>query len=374
MVKPLSKHRKISLILVLLAGLVLMGQSGGGTTIYLPFITKTTPPLAATSYYIQNADPSRLNALGCDLGVADMARPGSQDNLVILDFGKMWTYEVGGNLEYGVRLFADDLGIRRNLTLNQLKEAAQEFAKGYWNCTDLDKKSHLTLGVGTNNYDHFNSGNTNQDNLRTLAGDFGRNWAKIINDLNEWAVQQGYGSQVTFTGAIDIEWAGAEEDGIYYWNTPFVTLGWVNEFTANSHDTSIFFNYGACVGCPVTVEPSWYYTDQMPWSQNDVWYVSWGALSAYAVPEIYRNDGYLARQWAAISQYGQTYLKTSRIVFSGVMTQWGACQQRGGSDPTCATLDNTPEEGWYQLVNALIAINDPTPYPRWSTDIRWQIK
>jgi len=147
----------------------------------------------------------------------------------------------------------------------------------------------------------------------------------------------------------------------------------VNEFNNKAVDSSIYFNYGACVGCPTSVDLSWYYTAQMPWTQDHVWYVSWGAPPAYAVPEIYRNDGYLARQWAAVSQYGSLY-QTSRIVFSGVMTQWGACQQRAGSDPTCETLDNTPEEGWYQMVGALQTINDPTPYPRWSTDIRWQIK
>lgn len=372
MVNQKTNLRRTFVVLTLLASLLSMGQSASGNNVYLPLIMKTTPPLAAVSYYIQDGDPAKLYDLGCALGDRDRIEPGTQDNLVILDFGKMWTYEENNQPVYGVRLFSKD-GTRQNISLIQMREVAKQFAYGYWYCTKEDLTSHLTLGVGTNNYDHFNTLNLEPDNLKTLAGDFGRNWAYIINDLNTWAVEVGYSPQVTFAGAIDIEW-GMDPDGTYTWNTPYVTRGWVDEFSLKAKDNSIYFNYGACVGCPTTVDPSWYYTVPMPWSQDHVWYVSWGAPPAFSVPEIYRNDGYLARQWAAVSLYGSTYLKTSRIVFSGVMTQAGACSQRADSDPSCETLDNTPAEGWYQMVAALQAINDPTPYPRWSTDIRWQIK
>jgi hypothetical protein len=73
-----------------------------------------------------------------------------------------------------------------------------------------------------------------------------------------------------------------------------------------------------------------------------------------------------------VSKYGSLY-DISRIVFSGVMTQMQACQQRGGEE--CKTLDNTPVEGWGQLVDAVNA--DPltvSPLPVWSTDIKWQFK
>lgn len=368
------KYRIPLLVLIIVTGLLLQGQSGTpGNTIYLPIIQKTTPPLYATSYYIQNADPARMYNLGCDLGFRDAALPGKQDSLIILDFGKMWIYKVGEDNVYGVRLFSDGTN-RYNISFAELKEAAKWVARGYWECSDDDNESQLTLGIGTNNYDSFNTSYTTQENLRGLAKDFGRNWANMIDDLNATKMAEGYGGQVTFAGAIDIEW-GQDYDGVYRWNTPYVTRGWVDEFNAYNNDTSIYFNYGACIGCPITVSPSWKYSAVMPWTQEDVWYVSWGAQPAYVVPEIYRNDGYLALQWAAISKYGITQYKVSRIVFSGVMTQMQACVQRGGSDPTCEVLDNTPEEGWYQLVYALNADPDTvSPYPRWSTDIRWQIK
>ena len=121
--------------------------------------------------------------------------------------------------------------------------------------------------------------------------------------------------------------------GDYYWHSPSVVRGWVDEFNQWDNNTSIFFNYGACVGCPTVISPSWVFTPGPPWTQEHVWYVSWGAQPAFAIPEIYSNNGVLARQWAAVSKYGSLY-KASRIIFTGAMTQMQACQQRASSDPS----------------------------------------
>lgn len=361
------------MVITILASLLLQGQSiTSGTTIYFPLVFKNAPNASyATSYYIQNADPAFLYQFGCELGMRDASIPGQQDSLVILDFGKMWIFDEGGQSIYGVRLFTDDKGVRRNISFEAVKNAAKGFATGYWQCSGSDRTSQLTLGIGTNNYDHFNSTHLTQDNLRGLAMDFGRNWAKMINDLDAWGMNQGYTSQILFTGAIDIEW-GLDNDNVYRWNTPFVTRGWVDAFDTNDLNKSIFFNYGACVGCPTVPNLSWKYSTAMPWTQADVWYVSWGSKPAFAVPEIYRNDGTLARQWAAVSKYGALY-QASRIVFSGVMTQMQACQQPSHRDGSCDTLDNTPAEGWSQLVDAInMDAYTVSPNPRWSTDIKWQ--
>jgi len=61
------------------------------------------------------------------------------------------------------------------------------------------------------------------------------------------------------------------------------------------------------------------------------------------------------------------------MTFPGAMTQYQSCQQRVSSE--CATLDNTPDEGWSQLYYWLN--QDPRtaqPVLRWVTDIRWQIR
>jgi hypothetical protein len=96
---------------------------------------------------------------------------------------------------------------------------------------------------------------------------------------------------------------------------------------------------------------------------------------AQAVPEIYLSTGANARQWQTLSKYS-ALKKGSRIDFSGVMTQYGACQQRGG----CTFSDgsdmmNTPEEGLSQLWT--YTFNDAATRMsgiRWMTDIRYWVK
>lgn len=371
-----SRLKKIWVALFVLSAVFLQGQSNPtGTTFYFPmmFNNWSPAPLYATSYYIQNGDPTLMYDLGCKLGTRDAAMPGKQDSLVILDFAQMWVE----NSQYGALGFEDpyQTGVWHFRNYAQLQESAQFFAKGYWVCSGNDNESQLTLGVGTNSYGFFNQTDRTEGNLKVLAADFGRNWAYMINNLNTWAMQNGYRSQVLFTGAIDIEWsASRNQDGLLYWQSSGIVKSWVDAFNTRDNDTSIFFNYGACVGCPTIPDPTWKYISTSYWTQADVWEVSWGSQPAFAVPEIYSNNGTLAEQWAAVSKYGALY-KASRIVFSGVMTQMQACQQRAGSDSSCASLDNTPEEGWNQLVYAINSdVYTVSPSPRWTTDIRWQFK
>ena len=86
----------------------------------------------------------------------------------------------------------------------------------------------------------FNQTNLNQNNLRGLAEDFGRNWAGMVNRTNGWALSSGFSQQILFTGAIDIEW-GQDSDGVYRWNTPYVTRGWTDAFDGNDNGTSVYF-------------------------------------------------------------------------------------------------------------------------------------
>jgi hypothetical protein len=370
---PRNRLKGIPVVLLYIASVFLQSQ-----TYYFPLVFKNwPPPLYSTSVYIQNPDPAKMYDLGCALGTRDAATAGKQDSLVILDFGKMWIFDnAQGQKTIGVRTFSDPLNgyYRHNLSIAELEFRAQQYALGYWVCSANDKVSHLTLGIGTNSFDFFGQTNLAQENLRGIMTDFGRNWAAMVSRLNSWATIRGLGSQVFFTGAIDIEWAGPDKDDhLYYWHSPYVVRGWTDAFDANDgNGSAIYFNYGACVGCPIEPSPSWVYTPALPWRQEDIWYVSWGVQPGFALPEIYRNDGYLARQWAAVSKYGALY-KGSRIIFTGAMTQMVACQQRGGNE--CETLDNTPAEGWGQLVDAVNAETyTEQPYPQFSTDIRWQFK
>jgi hypothetical protein len=353
------------------------------SVLFLPFITRYELPPAppyATSIYIQNPTTSEFYNLGCAQGLRDQNLPGQQDNLVVLAFGRMW--KVGN--EYYLRTYSNpDTGLPTNLTFAQVENLAREYLRGYLSCSD--GVSLLALGIGSNNYNDMNIDDDkdkfspNQNLLRQTAYAFGQRFADTTYNLNEWIRTSGYASRLWVMGALDIEWAGRESDGRYWWNTPYVTRGWVEGFDANSRGRELYLNYGACVGCPITPSRTWVFTTRqddnrvvMNWTQSDVYYVSWEAAPALPLPEIYRNDGYLARQWQAVSLFGALY-RGGKMTFAGVMTQYQACQQRNTAE--CATLDNTPQEGWEQLYYWLN--QDPRTAQqvlRWVTDIRWQIR
>ncbi|MFZ6018108.1 MAG: hypothetical protein ACOYXO_00745 [Chloroflexota bacterium] len=351
--------------------------------LFLPLVARydlPPAPLYATSIYIQNPTGSELYNLGCAQGLRDQNLPGQQDNLVVLAFGKMW--KVGS--QYTLRTYTNpNTGTRTNLTFAEVENLARQYLLGYLSCSD--GISLLALGIGSNNYDDMNIDNDvnkmspDQGTLRQTAYAFGQRFADTTYNLNEWILASGYASRLWVMGALDIEWAGRESDGRYWWNTPYVTGGWVEGFNANSRGRELYLNYGACVGCPITPRLDWVFSTTrdannvvMDWSQGDVYYVSWGAPPALPLPEIYRNDGYLACQWQAVSLYGALY-KSGKMTFAGAMTQYQSCQQRPSAE--CATLDNTPDEGWSQLYYWLN--QDPRTAQqvlRWVTDIRWQIK
>jgi len=333
---------------------------------FLPFILKELPeaPEYVTSYYIQDESGGAIYNLGCALGVRDANLDGKQDSLVILNFGQMWINDSG---VYGVGSFNPYWHF---VPLSTVEAAVKQYVIGYWNCSQNDTESQVTLGIGTNNFGGMKEDNPNQTTRYNRMYTAGQKWGDMVTRVNQWAVSQGYAAQVLITAAIDIEWAANSS-----WNTPYVTGGWVKGFDEHdSNNTQIYFNFGACVGCPIEPNPGWVYSSSHPWTQNDIWYVSWGAYPAYAVPEIYRNDGYLAKQWQAISEYGAIYKGLyGRINFSGAMTQWQACQTR--PEDECVTLDNTPEEGWLQLYTEIN--RDPRTAQeilQWVTDIDWQIR
>ncbi len=332
--------------------------------LFLPVIYRDYQPLPlyATSYYIQDETPARLYDLGCALGTRDRQTPGAQDSLVVLNFGQGW-FE-GGNLSRpGAGAFSP---YWHYMPISAIETAVQAYIQGYWVCSAEDQTSQVMVAVGTNNYGGYGSNSTNQDTRRTYAYAHGKAWAQMVVRLLQWVWSNGYGRQVSVAGAIDIEW-DAQLTG---WNTPYVTYGWVNGFNDWDNNQAIYYNFGACVGCPTSPNPGWVYSSANPWTQYDVYRVSYGVQPAWPLPEIYATSGVNARQWQAISRYGALYLGWP-MEFAGVMTQYQACQQRGG----CSGINNTPEAGWMQLRNALNA--DALTYQpilRWITDIRWQIR
>ena len=201
------------------------------SVLFLPLIARydlPPAPLYATSVYIQNPTDFEFDYLGCEQGRRDQNLPGQQDNLVVLAFGKMWVDDG----QYYLRTYGnpDNGGIRTNLTFARVEDLARQYLLGYLRCSD--GVSLLALAIGSNNYDDMNVDDDiwefsgNQNLLRQTAYAFGQRFADTTYSLNEWIRSSGYANRLWVMGALDIEWAGRESDGNYWWNTPYVTGGW----------------------------------------------------------------------------------------------------------------------------------------------------
>lgn len=345
----------LALLLVLL--ITWSASAAGSTTVFLPFVSRQViPRYDSTSYYVQTTDSVKAYDRGVQLGQADAKLSSMQDRLVILDFGQPWyengqfgtiVFRVGGVGEF---IFAD---------MTRIADMAKNFALGYWVGTGKNNALQLTLGIGTSNYLRADMVNTNN------AYQHGKLWAQMVIDVNSWLKSQGYAGQVYAAGANDMELS---------WATPGLTRAWVNGFNAADNDSAIYYNYGACEGCPQSYYSSYsQWQGVNGWTPDDIWYISWGVQPAWVVPEIYLSSGANAKQWQTLSKYSAS-TKGTAILFQGAMTQYGACLQRGGCTSSSSSVDtmNTPQEGGTQLWDYLN--KDPATsinYLRWLTDIRY---
>jgi hypothetical protein len=300
--------------------------------------TPTPVPIIAppysTSFYMRTVNPQSLYKLGCEKGKVDLNLSGAQDSVVVLDFGQPTDDSSG----YGANLF----GLGPAVT-SEIANAVEQYALGYLVCSGEDQSSHLTIGIGTSNYGS------------KVYYMHGKAWAKMVNDVNSWLIAQGFFNRVDAVGASDMELG---------WNSPTITRDWVDGY--DSSNKYALFNYGDAAGCPTRAFPNW--TCSPPWTQEDVWYVSFGVGPAYPLPLIYARDGGNAQQWALLSLYSYTH-HGQRMDIKGAFTQWQACQQ---FPLGCGKgLDNTPEQGWQQLQTELNRDVRTRQGLIWSTDIKW---
>lgn len=310
--------------------------------IFLPLVPDKPPPPYTTSHYMKTVDSWTLSVMGCQVGIRDAELSGRQDSLLFLDFGSPWVELNGPGEEddlYGVYLFSGG-----TVPTSDLAGAVQNFAWGYYSCLGEDRDSHLTIAVGTNNWQGGD-----------VTPDHGRAWALMVNDINQWLIDNGYFAQVGVGGGGDIEVG---------WNTPEKSRAWVDGYDSANAWPLYFF--GDAAGCPPSGSCG---TSSFPsWTQEDVWYVSWGAPPSVPLPLIYANSGIHARQWYQLSLYGYNN-QDGRMNFGGAVTQYQACQQRPSS--LCQLLDNTPPEGWSQLWETLNVDARTAQELLWSTDFRW---
>lgn len=297
-------------------------------------LVPNVPPAYSTSYYMRTINTQALYSIGCGKGKQDQKLAGVQDMVVVLDFGQPTNDSSG----IGADLFG--LG---PATTAQIASAVEQFGVGYLACSGSDQDSHLRIGIGTSNYG-------SDVNFTTGIG-----WGKMVNNVNTWFKNKGYFARVDAVGASDVELS---------WNLPDTTLNWLDGY--NSVSSYFIYDYGDAAGCPTRAYPYW--TCNNSWTQEYVWYVSFGSGKSFPLPLIYATDGGNAQQWALLSLYAYQN-HGARMDIKGAFTQWQACQQF--PDGCGSGLDNTPAQGWQQLFNELKRNVHTAQALAWSTDIKW---
>ncbi len=304
---------------------------------YLPLVVGGASPAisATTSRYVGTMDPARHYAMGCASG-----RAGEQ-GVIILAFGQPWVQDG----QYGVIYYRPGFPFA---PADTVAAASKAFLRGYWECAP--ESARFGIAIGTNNY----RGATLQPD--TSFG-HGQAWGQMVNQVHTWLQDNappGVAERLAVFGGNDIEMS---------WNTPALTKAWVDGYVSTT--ARPFINFGTCDGCPTSGNPT-----QSPnngWTVDDVWQVN---RPPYAIPfpEIYLRSGVNADQWYRMSLYAAQN-KGAKLAFAGLLTQWQACQDKG----TCGGLtDNTPQQGWQQLQDALDAdprTAMPLPPP---SDITWR--
>lgn len=278
----------------------------------------TVLPQETKSYYVTTLDSgtspdedSVPYQRGCE------TREDVKHGVVILDFGQPY-YDDG----YITMLPSSNT----EADLASIETAIKRFVEGYADCSGLASSPTLRLIVAVNNYGVQLDGVSLEDPDYTTSG-HGAAWADMLADVRYWIEGTAMlGDVVAISGGIDAETG---------WNDATRTLSWADGFTGESTGLS-YYDIGSANDCPddgtgTDPIPDCSHSEELSWSQDDRWMLAWGHSGARALPEIYHEANYdhpLGRDadvWFWISEYGyEAY--TYPIQFSGVLTQYAACQ------------------------------------------------
>lgn len=316
----------------------------------ITLLVSSAPP-SSLSRFMSTVDTSTLYLEGKQLG--ETAALEMRDDIIVLDFG--WPNYVKKTRAYGTLLFSGFGAGNTFASTTDIANAVKAFAQGYHDQVALNNNingSQVVIAIGTNN-------------KRGASSKHAQAWASMVDQVNTWAQNQNY-SEITIAAASDMEIG---------WNTARNTREWVDGyksyFSNNNRPLITLYNYGDAAGCPP------FGNCNNGWTQDDVWYISWGSGISSPLPEIYTTNSSQAKEWANLVKYSFTKNPNNPMIIAGVMTQHQACKDQYG-DVGCSGTNNTPEQGWTQLRDLLNSdsqtaqtlLNPQTL--RWVTDITWQ--
>lgn len=205
----------------------------------------------------------------------------------------------------------------------------------------------MVLGVGTTNY-----------NLGRVDYGGGESWAGVVGDIASYVANSGGSYAIYVNGADDIEpdWSP---------NNPGAVFNWVNGF--NYINPANYIDYGSADGCPGTGNGTVNENCDAGWTFYHLWFVSWGATTALALPEIYRTDALQAAQWTQISLYAAVS-QSGRIYFEGPLDQYDRCLP-GSYCYNVQGLGNTPDQAWNQLWNGINGYSQTASNLKYSAEV-----
>lgn len=294
-----------------------------------PDARAATPPYATASRYVSSLTQQQLDDKGCLLGNNIEAEAGTQNVVVILDFGGQRNDSTSG------WMFSRWGG--NDVTDTWARDAVKSFAHGFWLCSGTDTASQLSLGLGTNN-------------SLTVSAAAGQVVANRVDEAANYADNNFYG-QVHVIGADDFEST---------FGGPAAAQNWVDGY--NNANTRSMYNYGSADGCSSTGVAS---ACANGWGSSDYYYVSWFGPN-WPLPEIYNEAGTNAKQWKYLSLWAYQN-KGTAMKFIGSMAQHRAC------GTGCPGTNNTANQAWNQLYDALASNANTAPGATGmkSTDIGW---
>ncbi len=330
---------------------ILKVTSSDGTCPFTP--SSIIVPPYTISYYVKTKDSSVLRAAGLKLAKDQAAAGVAQDSVVALLFGAQKV--VDG--QPGATLW------NNNATLADVALLVEDFIVGYYNCfgtvdcqgtSQSNQNMHVRVVVTTNN-----SGSPTYDQ--------GQQWANMVNLIASRVLGLRYSGRVDIAGGNDMETG---------YNTPAVTKAWVKGYASVSRKYLYNLGDASCPtsGASTAIPGSSCGTSNYPeWTQEDVYYISWGADPSIPLPEIYcgpcgKIPSTHAKQWTNLSLYG--YLAHgSAMYMAGSLTEKGACLL-DPNQPTCLPSPNAPTDGWRELYQTVNSDSRTKQTLAWSTDIR----
>jgi hypothetical protein len=310
-------------------------------------VSAQTYPGYAFSHYVTSTSTTAAYNEGCALADDPTL---VHDAVVILDFGPA-ARQTGTSTTYGALIWDANRTYR---TTTQIRDIARQFGRGYYLCANSPFTSQLRVAIGVSS-----------DSV-IFDGPHGTAWGNMVDDVQSWYVTNHYSSQVSASGAADIE--------LGFNATYTMAKAWGDAFSTAS--SGFYYNFGDAAGCSLTSSSNGACNNG--WNQQKIWTVSWGVAAAGAIPEIYsttvrttpntgKNTNANALEWQMISLYGVLHQGGRQLIYAGSLTQNKACAQVG-----CASGTNaSPANGWTYFYNAL---NDDTRTDQslfWASDIMW---